>query len=479
MRGSAPPDLWWTRKIEADFKASPVLKAHSLGGDSARAVRIPIALALIVIATFLPVELSFYIAGLRFTAARLALILLFPFACVWIVQKVLSGRYRFVASDLFVLMAGFWIIYAPANVIGAEQALNHAGPTALEFCMGYMATRTMLSKHGHALSFVNLLCLVTAFAALLALLDPLTNRYITHEIPANLTAYPGLGRPIDYSGLYRNGFLRAAGPLEHPILLAVVCSVALFIALSVPIRLRGFVIVASILGAIFAFSSAALQAVAMGCALLIYGRMLAGFPHRWLALICVGAAGILFLFLLSDSPASLIIRYFTFDPSTGYYRYMTWIQVIDAVAPSPWYGLGFGPFADELDINHSVDSLWLVATIQSGVPGSILIALSMLGAASLPTSGPRVNLTMAESKLGATLGIVIFLLLFLAFTVDFLGTTWILCGLVAGLRAHLGELGRLGLDRSRNSSKPLLSLASDRARPPATLWHGLLPVRRH
>jgi hypothetical protein len=460
MRGSAPPDLWWTRKIEADFRASPVLEAHSLRGDSARAARIPIALALIVIATFLPIEASFYIAGLRFTAARLGLILLFPFACIWMAQKVFSARYRFVASDLFVLMAGFWIIYAPANVVGAEQALNHAGPDTLEFCGGYLATRTMLSKHGHALSFINLLCLVTAFVSLLALLDPLTNHYVTHEISTSVTGYPGLGRPIDLSGLYRNGLLRAAGPLEHPILLAVVCSVAVIIALSVPIRSRGIVLVASTLGAIFAFSSAALQAVVIGCGLLIYGGMLARFPRRWTALICVGAIGISFLFLLSDSPLALIIRYFTFDPSTGYYRYMTWNEVIDAVTPSPWYGLGFGPYPEELDINHSIDSLWLVAAIKSGVPGSALIALSMIGAASLPTRGPTVNLTLAESKLGTALGVVIFLLLFLGFTVDFWGTTWILCGLVTGLRAHLGELGRLGVVRSRNPSQPMLSLAS-------------------
>jgi hypothetical protein len=394
-------------------------------------------------------------------------------------QKVTSGRYRFVASDLFVLLAGFWIIYAPANIIGVGEALNHAGPTALEFCMGYLATRTMLSKHGHALSFVNLLCRIVAFAALLALLDPLTRRSFTHETLGNLTGFRLQEQWTSESdAFYRMGLFRADGPIEHPIILAILCSFALLLALSVPVRSRSFVIVASILGATFALSSAATQAIAIGSGLLIYGRMLAGFPFRWFALICIGAAGILCLFFVSDSPASLVFRYLTFDPSTGYYRYMTWNQVIAAVAPSPWYGIGFGPFPDELDITHSLDSLWLVIAIQSGVPGSILIALSMLGAASLPTSGPRVNLTIAESKLGNTLGILIFLLVFLAFTVDYWGTIWILSGLIAGLRAHLGELGRLDINRSQSPTQPLPSVASDRPPPPTMRWNALSPVRR-
>ena len=32
------------------------------------------------------------------------------------IQKISSGAYRFVPSDLFVVLAGFWLIYGPANV---------------------------------------------------------------------------------------------------------------------------------------------------------------------------------------------------------------------------------------------------------------------------------------------------------------------------------------------------------------------------
>ena len=86
---------------------------------------------------------------------------------IWLTRKVSSGSYHFVLSDLFVTLTGFWMIYAPSMIDGLPDALNHAGPDVLEFCIGYMATRVLLSRHGHAISFIDLLCRVTAVVALL------------------------------------------------------------------------------------------------------------------------------------------------------------------------------------------------------------------------------------------------------------------------------------------------------------------------
>ncbi len=411
---------------------------------------LPLALKLIAVTTFLPEELSFYILGLRLTAIRLILIVLTPLLLIRLGQRLAAGRYRFVLSDLFVFLAGFWMIYAPANVVGVGQALNHAGPTALEFCVGYMATRILLSEHGHALSFAALLCRIIAIVALLALLDPLTNRSLMHDLASQLTGYQKPLVTVDIrfrsACCYRLGLLRATGPIEHAILFGFACAIGLLIAVSIPIRSRSFAIVACSLGAIFAFSSAPLQGILLGFALLIYNRIMAGFSLRWPALISLGAAGVMTLFLVSDAPVSLMIRHLIYDPESGYYRMYVWTMAGTAVAQSPWVGLGFGPYVDP-DVGHSVDSLWLMAAMQFGIPGSVLIALSMIGAASLPTSGRAVNLTPAESTLGTTLGILIFLTLFLAFTVDLWGTTWILSGLLIGVRAHLGELGRVGRRR--------------------------------
>jgi hypothetical protein len=402
-------------------------------------VAIPWALSLIAIATFLPEELSFYIAGLRLTAMRLMFLILTPLLLVRLGRKMAAGRYRFVLSDLFVPLTGFWLIYAPANVVGVQEALNHAGPVVLEYCIAYLATRALLSEHGQALSFANLLCRMIAIVALLALLDPLTGHYFIHDLASQLTGYYKPTHEYDY----RMGLVRAAGVLEHAILFGFVCMVGLLIAVSVPIRSRRLVIMASSLGAFLAFSSAPLQAIVIGFGLLVYGRVFAQFPHKWLGLISLGVVGITLIFLIFDDPFGIVMRHMIYDPSSGYYRYWTWTLGMVPVSRSPWLGIGFNPWPSEFDINHSIDSLWLMLAIQAGVPGAILVALSMIGAATFPTEGRGVSLTLAESKLGTTLGIVIFLIIFLSFTVDLWGITWILSGLLLGVRAHLGALGRV------------------------------------
>jgi hypothetical protein len=406
-------------------------------------VAIPWVLPLVTIATFLPEELSFYILGLRLTAARLLLIILTPALLLRLGKRIAAGRYRFVLSDVFVPLAGIWMIYAPANVNGVSEALQHAGPTALEFCIAYLATRTLLSEHGQALSFANLLCDIIAVIALMALLDPVTDRYLIHDLASQVTGYVKPPRPFYDDIVHRFGLLRATGVVEHSILFGFICIVALLIAASVPIRHRTLVVAASSVGAMAAISSAPLQGAIIGFSLYAYGRVFAQISHKWLGLVILGLVGIVMIIFITDDPIGVIIRHLIYDPESGYYRYWTWTSVIAAVEPSPLFGLGFGPYPAELDISHSIDSLWLLLAIQSGVPGAILVALSMIGAATFPTEGAWVGLTPAESRLGTTLGIVLFLTIFLAFTVDFWGVAWILTGLLIGVRAHLGELGRV------------------------------------
>ena len=408
-----------------------------------RGAAIPFALTLVLSGLFIPVELSFYVVGLRFTVVRLIFLVLTPVLLSKLARKVSTGSYRFVLSDLFVIMAGFWMIFAASNIDGLVPALNHAGPDALEFCIGYMTTRILLTEHGQALSFIDLLCRIIAVVALIGLLDPLTNTYFTHALSAQLE-----GRSINLShweDAYRLGLLRAAGPIEHPILYGFICGVGVILALSIPVKARRFVIISCATGLILAFSSAAVFSVCCGVALLIYDRIMFRVPHRWIWLVALGAIAIGAAFLISNSPVGFIISHFIYSPSSGYYREWTWYSVMSFVSQSPWYGLGYGLQPD--DINHSINSLWLVSAIHFGFPGAVLVALSLIGAASLPVSGRNINLTSIESKLGTTLGIIIFLIIYVAFTVHLWGIIWILTGLLIGVRAHLGELGQLRLNK--------------------------------
>jgi len=397
---------------------------------------LPFSLKAILLSLFVPVELSFYVLGLRLTLTRLLFLVLTPFLVVKLVQRASAGRFRFLLCDAAVVLAGFWMIFASANVDGLESALNHAGPEVLEFCIGYMCTRIFLLENGHALRFVDLLCRVIAVVALVGLLDPLTNHYVAHDVASWLTAT--VNKLYNWQDSHRVGLLRATGPIEHPILYGFICGISLLIAISNPIRWRPFVIFSCALGTIFAWSSAPLQGTLLGCALLIYDRVMVRVGVRWLLLIGVGMLALAAAFVVSESPIGFIISHFIYDPESGYYRQWTWDRTIFYVSQSPWYGLGYGPVPDEID--HSIDSLWLVLAIHSGFVGAALVMFSLFLAASLPKRRHNINLA-SGSNLATTLSMLIFLTMFVSFTVHLWGTTWILIALLVGLKAHLGQLG--------------------------------------
>lgn len=406
---------------------------------------LPPALSLVAITIFLPEELSFYILGLRLTATRLIFLLLLPLLAQALSHRITTGRYRFVLSDLFVPLTGGWMILASASVSGLGDALNHAGPEVLEFCVGYMVTRLLLSSRGQAVSFFNLLSHVIAFVGLVSVLDPVTDHYVTRDVSAALTGYSKSVMMVGPDTNYRLGMLRAEGPLEHPILLGVTCMIGLLFAAALPLRARAFTMVASAIGLFVSLSSAPIQAAIMGFGLLVYNRVLTSFRLRWITLIGLAAAAIAISFSVMNSPLGFINDHMLLDPESGYIREYEWATVGLYVEQSPWLGIGFGwgEIAEQIGTFASIDSLWLGKALVYGIPASVLIALSLAGSVSLPAEGPGVCLTSLEARLATTLGIIMFLFLFLGFTVYFWGSVWVLTGLLCGVRAHLGELGRI------------------------------------
>jgi hypothetical protein len=411
---------------------------HTRQRAVSKVVKVPFSLALIAISIVLPEELSFYIFDLRFTATRLIFILLTPVIVFRLIQKISAGGYHFVLPDLFVLLSGFWMVYAPANVVDLAAALNHGGPIALEFCVGYFSTRVLLSEHGQALKFMSLFCSLIAIAGMLAIFDTVTSSNVTHDLAGALTGYRKFS-----GGDARFGFLRASGPFEHPILLGMLASVGLTIACYVSIASRKFSIAGCAVGLLLALSSAPIQSFLMGIGLLTYNRVLSGISVRWVALIGICSATLGAVWLSGHSVLHFLVAYLIYDPGSGYFRIWTWTMVTAAVAQSPLFGIGFGPFPEYLEINHSWDALWLVLAASYGLPGAIFVGLSLIGGAALPVSSSRMDLSPEEKKLGVALGVVITLIIFMSFTVDFWGSSWIATALLLGVKAHISELGRV------------------------------------
>ena len=405
-------------------------------------VAVPLMLKLLVVSIVLPDEIGVDMQGLLFTPSRILLLGFVPILLLRLTRKLIAGSYRFVWADLLVPLAGVWMFIALGNVDGIQAALNHAGPLALEFCIGYMTTRIMLSGNIQTIFFIQFLCWVLALVAVLGIFDTLSNRFVIHDLAA-----AAFGNKIFGTAGHRLGLLRATSTIEHPILFGFVCSVGFILSISTPIRGRWLSAIGSGLGTFLSLSSAPIQVAVLGVSLLMYNRMLLSVKVRWAALTTLLAAAFTILFLIANHPFGFIFDHLTFDPETGYFRMYAWQTAGEALNQSPWFGLGW-IIPDVYGIPGTVDSIWLVWALNFGIPGSILLGLSMLGAMSLPRNSSRALLTTAELKLRTTLSIIIFLIVFLGFTVHFFGTSWILIPVLVGVRAHLAELGRVSYDLS-------------------------------
>ncbi len=408
-----------------------------------RVPKLPLSLQLIILTVFLPQQTSLFIAGLRLTATRLILLLLTPIVFLRLSKLILSHRYRFVASDLFVLLASLWMFIGPAATYGISDSIVHSGPIALEFLIAYMSTRVLLSKNDQSLAFINLLCVVLAFVGLDGLLDAATGDFFTRDLVTKLTGVPSHEWILGQDS-YRFGLRRATGPLEHPILFGFVCAIGFLFALSIKIRWRTFCIFGCLLGVLLSGSTAPMQVTLMGSALFVYSRMFRKLKLKW-ALLWTGlAAVVITLFLSTPTPFGHLIDLLTIDPSTAYYRLYIWREVGPAILQSPYFAVPGASY----EYTGSVDSVWLVLSLDYGMVCAIFIALSMFGSCSLPTRSYNTNLSQVEKSIAQTTSILILLSIFMGLTVHLYGSSWILAGLLVGLRAHLGEAGHVRTRRA-------------------------------
>jgi hypothetical protein len=426
------------------FRPTHLLRAAP---RSAGAANISPMLKLIAVVIFLPEELSFYIFQFRLTVIRLVLFLLTPVLLIHLSQLLALGKRHLVFPDILIVSTLIWMIVSPAVVVDLEYSLHHSAPYAFELCGSYLAGRVLLSERGQAQSFVNLMCYVIAIVALLGLPDALTSTPFTHDFVGQLTGYriSPTGDTVLQGDAYRLGILRAAGPIDHPILFGIVCAVGLLLSVASPIPAKSLTIAACGLGVMLSLSGAPIQAAILGLGLLAYDRILAHFRSRWSLLIGFAALGIGALYAVSSSPLAFILTHLLFDSNSYWTRVYQWNTVGDIVLSYPWFGIGFNLRGVALGTSSfifgSVDSLWLNLALVYGIPGAILVGLSMVGTVCYPASGRGVNLTMEESKLATTLGVLIALVILVGFTVDFWEASWMLTGLLVGVRAHLADLG--------------------------------------
>jgi len=399
-----------------------------------------------VFVIFIPDELSFALFGLRLTVARLVLLVLAPCALIAYGRLIGAGRYRFVLSDLFMPLAGLWMIFAPSTADGLSEALVKGGVIALDFVVAYAAMRAIPQNGRQTEALVKSLCAGLAVAGYVSTLDPLTGTpFLLH---AWALAISGYQFDTTMSGsaedLFRFGLIRASGPFGHPILLGTAMAYGLVFTYALRGTLRVVWGVGCAIGLVASFSSAPLLALTLAVALAIYGKCVQ-FRGRWLLIFGV-TIGIFVLFvMLHPAPFGWLLGHFLLNAQTGNYRLLIWQYAGEGVLASPMMGMGLiDPYPTRPAwMAQTVDSIWLMSAMQFGIPGSILIASSIVSACWASVT-ERENQEdglpgVDAERMAKCLSMNAFLTIFLGFTVHFWGTSWILLGLMAGLRASFSQ----------------------------------------
>jgi hypothetical protein len=421
-------------------------------------VTVPLVVVLILVTLFLPEEVSFYLGPIRMTVVRLMLILTTPMVLARFRKYARSDDYRFVWNDAIVAILGVWMVVSVSLSEDTTRGMVFGGSTALEFCMPYFVARACLTKQGEALAAVKLLLFIMAVVGLLGLLDWAANKAILKETASQLTGYVKVYVNSRYD--WRFGLLRAYSVSDHPIHLGIMSAFGLLLSRAYHGTSRAFIVAGCATGLVAAISSAAVGALVIGVALVMFDH---AFRHirAPMRLVPFGAMAMLVLlvFVESRSPWVTIFHQITFDPTTAYYRLMQWEFIWPVVMQSPWVGIGESLDFLKDELVPSVDCLWLRASMTFGVPGALLTFAAFFGSMSIPVKlgDRRLNLTMDENKLAHALGVVLFVGAFAATTVHFWNMIWMLTGFLAGVRAQLGNLAVLPRNENINPKQGKLS----------------------
>jgi hypothetical protein len=296
---------------------------------------------------------------------------------------------------------------------------------------------------------------VVVLIVALAVLDPLTGRLFTYESVKALTGYSKANWDwavaVHSETLYRNGLVRAMGPLEHSILFGAIC--AWFGTLAIctfPKRFIGWSVAATaFLGILASQSKGPLLAYILSLGLVAFYYVTNRFYARWKLLGAVGLFGLLVIFLMSSNPLATLFWLSGVSPAAGWYRRAIWEAVVPLVLQSPIFGMGLsdewdwqasGTLAGGALIGTSVDAMWLRIAMMVGIPGSLLVLFTMISVYWNGALDRSHYLSHEERRLSVALGIATFAAIFLGFTVHFWGTCWILLGVFAGIRGNLVDV---------------------------------------
>jgi hypothetical protein len=368
--------------MPSNFRTVPATSGiHDSAGRTSRQVQLikiassttataPWLLLLFVFSVLLPIY--FYLGETRLSLARIFLLAMsIPLA----VRLFTGAAGRLLPIDILMFIFSGWVTIVILYQEGIGR-IPFAGITSVETVGGYLVGRTLIRNATDYRNFLRYLFISQLILLPFAILEFFTNINILQNI----------FRPLFYvyeksdSQTWRNGFARVMSGFEHPILFGLFCAitVAPFFYSRKSRTLVALYLSALPFGMTYlSLSSAPLLAAGL-CVLLIAWDYVSG--GRWKLLLFL--AGFVYLFLIivsSRGPIVILIDNLTFSAHTAWTRIWIYTYGSAEVLRHPFLGMGIDfEWQRPPWLTGSVDNFWLLTAMRYGLPGIILLALSLI-----------------------------------------------------------------------------------------------------
>lgn len=383
-----------------------------------------------VISVFIPVEFYVMAGSVRIEPYRVVL-------GVALIYALLNFKAVLERADLVDILLIGLIGFAFASIWhnhDFNQAIESTGIYAIETLGAFFLARMYITTPERFYQINQWFVITLAALTLFAAYEAFAQHRFLHEIAKQLTGHDSLDFRLYMHYYIRNGIMRATSLFEHPILygslLALFFPFAFLLLRRTHSVFAGLNVLGLIASMLLTLSSAPLLSLIFQSAIAVLVKFWDSARRFWVALFFAGLAGALLVNAFSNRGFfGILISYLTFNPNTGYFRLLQWEHSMDDIAENPILGIGLiGPGLHDWTrpywianwFGNSIDSFWLLLTLQHG-----LFAAALLLFASIYASFNALNLLHKHSDntrwMVTAWVLSFFSLILIGFTVDYFG----------------------------------------------------------
>lgn len=334
---------------------------------------------LFVISIFIPVEFHYEAGGLRLEFYRIILALVLVYSLFNIKNLIEQADIIDIMLLAFVLLAIISLTYNH----GLQKGIESAGIFVIEVLGAFYLARNFITTPKRFFYMNISFIFILAFLLFFSIYESFFHHRLLHDLATQVTGNHSLD-PSLYTHYYvRFGILRATNLFAHPILYGTL--LAMFFPFAILLTLNAYRrrYLAATIGLFFSMlltmSSAPMLSIIFQGASALLSQYWMGAKRFWYAALFFGFSAAMIINAVSNRGFfALLISYLTLNPVTGYYRMFQWKYASDDVLDNPVLGIGISDWSRPEWLNYSIDSFWLLITMQHGIPAGFLLLFCCL-----------------------------------------------------------------------------------------------------